>query len=467
MKRPLKNIGSFFIGDAGSRIIGFLITIYLARVLAPSAFGVINIGLAVLGYLALAGSPGIQVLETRNVATRVGGMAEHVGAVLSLRLLLSTLLFAATAGAVALFVEQVGTRLVIILYALSLFPYALLIDWFFQGKEEFPLVSGSRVLNYILYGVGAVILVRSQGDVWLTPVAFLAGNAGGAMLLILMYRRQYGNVKLLWQPVLWRDILRQNLPVGLAMFLSQSVSNLPPLVIGFILGTREVGMYSAAMKFIFLLLLIDRLFNALFLPAVTRYFTTRAEEVPFLLSVTVKLVLFLILPVLVIAVVVSPDAIALVFGPGYDEASPLLKVLMGYVLLTLLNSVFVCTLIGAGLERRFSRAITIGTVILAASVVGLTSVFGAIGGAAGVLIGEASTLAIMIVEVARVTHLPSLNGILRLLIAAAAMAGTIALLADVDRPLAIVASIMVFVLVVAVAGGIRKEEFRYLRERVV
>ena len=467
MKRSLRNITSFLVGDAGSRVVGFLITIYLARVLAPSAFGLINIGIAVLGYLALAASPGIQILETRNVATALGAMSDRVGAVLSLRVLLALILFLLTAVVATFAFESVATRLVIILYALSLFPYAILLDWFYQGREEFPLVSGSRLGNYVVYGVGAVMLVRAQGDVWLTPVAFLFGNAVGSVVLFVMYRRQHGNIQFSWQPAAWRDILRQNVPVGFAMFLSQSVSNLPPLVIGLLLGARNVGMFSAAMKLVFLVLIIDRLFNALFLPAVTRYFVSRTEEVPFLLSVTLKLVLFLLLPLLVIAVVVSPEAIALVFGSGYEEASPLLRVLLGYVLLTVVNSVFVCTLIGAGLERRFTRAIMIGTAILAVAVVGLTFVFGTVGGAVGVLVGEGSTLLLMIVEVTRITRLPPLPDMLRPFGATAAMAITGALLVNANHSLGIAASVVVFFLVAMLTGGIRKEEIRYLRERIV
>ena len=72
MKQPLKNIISIVSGDAGGRVIGFFVTVYLARILSPSSFGLINIGLAVLGYLSLIGSPGIQMVETRNAAAVEG-----------------------------------------------------------------------------------------------------------------------------------------------------------------------------------------------------------------------------------------------------------------------------------------------------------------------------------------------------------------------------------------------------------
>jgi O-antigen/teichoic acid export membrane protein len=35
VKRPLKNVAAMLLGDAGSRVIGFGVSVYLARILEP------------------------------------------------------------------------------------------------------------------------------------------------------------------------------------------------------------------------------------------------------------------------------------------------------------------------------------------------------------------------------------------------------------------------------------------------
>lgn len=129
MKRPLVNLLSLLTGDLGSRLIGFFISVYLARVLEPTGFGLLNVGLAVLGYLQLAGSPGIQVLETRNAAAFVEVNRERVNAVLSVRLVLAIGLLALSTLVVFAFVADDLTRQVILMFSLAVIPLALMLDW--------------------------------------------------------------------------------------------------------------------------------------------------------------------------------------------------------------------------------------------------------------------------------------------------------------------------------------------------
>jgi len=467
MKRPLKNLGSLLVSDAGSRVIGFLITAYLARVLAPSAFGVLNIGLAVLGHLAILGSPGMQIVETRNVAAKNSGLLERTGGVIALRFLFALLLFALTWIVTGMAISSSSVRDVVRLYAASLIPYALLLDWYFQGKEDFVRLGVSRVLTYVVFGTVVLLLVRSANDLALAPVAFLLGNLFAALFLGIAYVRNVGRPTLTWNPALWRAILRENVPVGLALFLAQIVSNFPPLVVGYFLEERDVGMYSASLKLVFLLLIIDRLFGALFIPVITRYFSGLAEEVPFLLTVTLKVLLILLIPVTLCGIALSRSAVMLVFGEGYLEAAPLLQIMMVFVLLTVLNTLFVSTLIGSGRERLYSRAMMVGTGVLAVAVVVLTALFNTVGAAVALLVGEISTLVLMIRGARGVAVLPSIRVLVRPIVACAAMALTLWLLRSADQMIACVIALLVYGAFIVASASLSKEEFQYLRERFV
>ena len=89
MKPLTKNLLSSSASDAGSRLLGFLVTAYLARVLGPPAFGIISIALSVLGYAVLFAGPGMNVMGTRLVASTRGAEAEFSSDVVSLRTLLA------------------------------------------------------------------------------------------------------------------------------------------------------------------------------------------------------------------------------------------------------------------------------------------------------------------------------------------------------------------------------------------
>ncbi|MEK9136181.1 MAG: oligosaccharide flippase family protein, partial [Bacteroidota bacterium] len=392
MKRPLVNLLSLLFGDLGSRFIGFLISVYLARILEPTGFGIMSLGLAVLGYLQLAGSPGIQVLETRNMAAVAEVDQKRVNAVISLRLVLAVILWIGTAVVVNLFTLPDTTRDVIILFTCTLFPFAVFLDWFFQGKEAFIAIGFSRLIQYVSYGVLVLLLVHTADDVRRTAVAFGVGAATSAIALWLLYASKWRTLRFSWAPTLWKEILTKSVPVGAAVFFAQSVTNLPPLVIGYFSTVGDVGMFSSAMKLVFLLMLVDRLFNALFLPVVTRYFSSRPEEeVKKLAEVMLRTLLVIIIPLTAGGVILGRQAVVFVFGEGYQDAAHLVQILMGYFAFTVLNSLFVCVLLGSGREKEYTKMLIWGSVVLCLAAIALTAVFGVAGAATAVVFGELVT----------------------------------------------------------------------------
>jgi len=467
MKKPVADILAILAGDVGGRAIGFLVTLYLARVLAPASFGIINIGIAVLGYLSLLGSPGIQMVETRNAAAVEGGMPARAGAILSMRLALAPLLVCLTYAIVTLVGIPDATRDVIALYALSLVPMALSLDWLFQGKEDFRGVMNSRLLNSLVFGLFVILFVRTESQIRLTPLAFLAGNSAGALFLGVMYRRRFGVPELGWNPSAWIQVLRTNVPAGAAMFLAQSVANLPPIVIGILMSNADAGIYSAGMKLIFLLLLVDRTLNSLFLPVATRYAVSRSAEFPALLSAALTAIVVVMVPVLIGTCIIARPAVNLIFGPGYEGAVPVVRVLTGYVLLTLLNSIVICTLIAFGRTRTYSVIVGGGAVIVCAAVVAFTALFGPAGAGAGIITGEAVMLILLVRAVSRVAPLPSFRFLLKPAISGLAMAASSFALAELPPLASLAASTALFVVVLLSINGLPRQEIRYLRERLI
>jgi O-antigen/teichoic acid export membrane protein len=467
VKRPLVNLLSLVSGDLGSRFLGFLVTVYLARVLGPSSFGVMSMGLAVLGYLQLAGSAGIPILEIRNTAAAVEIDYARVSAVLSLRVILAAMLWILTAVVALVCVIDDVTRDVIILFALSVFPLALMLDWFFQGKEVFLATSLSRLVQYIVYGILVLLLVHGADDIRQTGIAFGAGILAAAVVLWMNYRNRWGPIRLRWMPGVWKDILTKGMPVGAAMFLAQSVTNLPPLAIGYFSSVADVGMFSSAMKLIFLMLLVDRLFNALFLPVVTRYFSSQPGEVHTLVEIVLRVVLAVVIPLAVAGIIVGREAITVILGERYEQATPLFNVLIGYFVLTVLNSTFVCILIGSGRENGYTKMVTWGSVVFCVATVACTALFGALGAACAVVVGEFVTLLLMMKEAAKVVRVSVAPILVRPLIAGVCMAGT-ALLLHEKSPLMVAAmALLVFAVVEALLRGITRKEIQFIRERFV
>jgi O-antigen/teichoic acid export membrane protein len=465
MKALLKNTLAVGAGDVGMRVIGFLVTVYLARVLEPGAFGVISIGLAVLGHLQLVTSPGIHVIEMRNTAA--GANATRAGCVLGLRLALTLLVIGLSWLVLPLALRDHEAAHVILLYSVSLIPMALFLDWYLQGREDFLALSAGRLAGYLAFALAAVVWVRTPADLEGAPLAFLAGNVVTAMLLGWLTLRRHGGIPLCRSVRTGMDILKKSVPVGIAMLFGQMVMNLPPLVVGGTLGEVQAGMYTAAVKLIFLFLIFDRVLNAILLPAVTRTMARNPAEVSPVLSLGLRGTVFILLPLSAAAAVLADWGVITVFGTPYLESALPLRILLLYVMLTLMNSFFVATVIAAGHETRYSRVMITGAVLMSVLVFLLTPWWGVAGAAAGVVGGELITVLLMAREASRCVSLPSPAWVLRyapavLVMGGAAWAGrdlSPGLLAPVTGGLGCLTALL--------SGAVNKEDVRFMRERVL
>ena len=464
MSRPLRNIAAFVAGDAGSRVIGFFVTVYLARVLVPEGFGTVTVGLAVLGYLGLLASPGVQILETRNVAASPVDMPQRVGAVLSLRLVLSAVTALAAWGIARAVLREQRTADVIGLYALCLLPMALLLDWWFQGKEDFRAIGISRVFQFLVYAVAVVLLVRSGDDLEAAPRAFLLGACAGSLLLLILYSVKTGSFPFHLRLGLWKTILQQNVPVGGAVLAAQAATSLPPIAVASLLGTVEAAEYGAAMRLVFMILFVDRLLHALLLPAMSRQLARDRHRARLTAVVVVKLQIVFLVPLGLIFILTGEWILILLYGPSYAPAAPVLQVLISYVLLTLMNTVFVCVLVGNGQERDYSRIMTVGSTLMAALIALLTVVAGGRGAALAVVTGEALITFWMFLR-ARVV-LPMLRPW-----RAALVVGVVGVAGPVLSPLLAVGvagaagvALGLYGLAFLALGGLTRSEVRYLVE---
>jgi O-antigen/teichoic acid export membrane protein len=465
VKRLLRNMISLAWSDLGSRAIGFFITVYLARVLGPAAYGLVGVGFAVLGHAQLLSSPGIQVVEARNAA-RPGGMdPDRFGAVIGLRVFLSVLL--CVAGLIVLAVLPAGEPMTTVIFwsLLVVLPLALTPDWFLQGRERMVPLGIAKVGGYVVYGATVWFLISAPEDAAMAPVAYGAGVLATALLLWIAVGREFELPRFRNGVRLWRSVLRENAPVGIAMFIGQQVMNLPPIVLAAMRTNEEAGVYNAALKLVFLLLLVDRVLNALLLPALTRVRETRPDDSDHLAALTARTVLALAGVLVVPGMFIVPLVMQMVFGSAYAAAATVARILLVYVGLTLVNSVAVCVLLAAGKEQLYSRTMIAGSLALAIAMIALTPLWGTVGTALGAVFGELATVLLMIRGAARESNVFTRDAVVRPVVASACAVVPGLLLVSWSAPAAAAAALATFGVAASVMNVFGARDVAFLKER--
>ncbi|TET07589.1 flippase, partial [Candidatus Aerophobetes bacterium] len=289
VRRAVKNFLSLSAAQIMSQAILFLTIIYLARTLGAAAFGKIAFAQAVVLYFALIANLGLTTLGVREVARDKDRIDNYIGNILSLRLVLALLSFFLLFIFVSLIKKPTEVKYLIILFGLSLFPSALLLDWLFQGVEKMGSIGISRILDKLFYAGLIFLLVKDAKHIWVVPCLWLGGSLLASGFLVYVFTRQFGRPRLRFNLSFWKELARRALPMGAAFIMIQIYYNLDTVMLGFMRNDEVVGWYTAAYKVVLFVWAFIPIFINVIFPLMSKYYQQSKEKLKLVISSATKL----------------------------------------------------------------------------------------------------------------------------------------------------------------------------------
>ncbi len=367
-------------GEVIARVVAFLATVYVARVLGAPYFGMVAFSAAVLLYLGrfvdggLDLGLGIQLIASkRSRVERLGGM------LLSTRLTVATLLSLLLA-AVGILAFRKPEGYVLATYGLLLFPIALSSRWIHLGLERARHVSVARVAGELVMLSLMLTFVRSPNDVLGVPLAQFTGDALAAAVLIgWLFRWGYRTrFSVRWRVL--RPVVRRATPLVSASLLGLLIFNSDLLLLRVFRGTAAVGLYVAAYALISFLGNLMSTYGAALLPTLARLQGHRNEQLSLYHTATAH-VFAVALPITVGGILLAPQIIRLVFGEGYEAAALPLQILLCSTTLGVVREVARVGLLASGREDRILAMNAWGTGFNVSANLVAIPIFGMVGAA--------------------------------------------------------------------------------------
>jgi len=423
MKSAVRNFLSLLSADIVRRLLGFISVAYLARVLGTEGFGAINIGYAVLSVGIMVSAMGLTAVGAREIAH--GAPDDLAGDIVSLRLAISVVVVVLICVISFVFVEDSSTAWVVMIFSVSVFAYAVLMEWYFLGKEDVNVMAVGRVSSPALNVLLLLLFVRSSDEILWVPVAAVLGDFLFAFILLRKHRLKAGRLNLRFRPETWRALLRQSVPVGLGYIFAQVTVNFPPLVLAFLMTKSDVGIFSAASKIVFYLLMVDRVLAPLLLPALTRWQGMSSDLLARQTSEVLRWLILVGLPIAVGGMMLAQPIVDLVFGSDYSAAAGVLRVFVWFFFLTIINSVYATSLLALGHNKVFGKVMFISAAIYVFAVTLLTMAFETIGTAFGIVFAEGITLVLLHVRLERFATVVRPKSVGKMMTATAVMAAVV------------------------------------------
>ena len=377
-----------------------LITVpFLARVLGPTEYGVLCFAQSVTLHLDFLTDYGFALTSTRSIAVardRPEEIARVFWTTLAAKSLIMSVCAVILLLAIGAMPKLYAARWLYAGCFLSVIGSGIFPVWFFQGIERMTIFAAA-------FGVARLITIPLLLLFVLHPdhaarAAAIQGSVEIVSTLIV--------IPVLWRHVGWRqprtrdvlDSLRQAWPLFVsssALFLCTSST---PVILGITAGAVNVGLYSAADKLIkAAIAALNPLSQALY-PHIAAQRTLSPRSAIGIIRGSLAISACLGLGLSAAIFTLAGPMCRLVFGPSFSASAELLRYLAPLpMLFALMNVLGTQTMVVFGMDAAMSRIM----LRCAAAGISLTLVLSVFFGARGVAVASVTTVALMLVFMAR------------------------------------------------------------------
>jgi polysaccharide transporter, PST family len=325
----LSNIGWQSLDKIIRMGMGIIVSVWITRYLGPDLFGKLSYALAFAGIFSCIASLGLDGIAIRDLSKSGSDKDTILGTAFFLRLcgaslaiILSTILIVYIKSS-----DLITIWLVVIIAFGMVFSSFDIIDLWFQSQIQYKFTFYAKNAAFIISSIVKIALILIHAPLLYFAIVTTFEIILGAVGLLLVY-------KLTDQKIFnWRihfekaaQLLSESWPLIIAGFATFIYVKIDQIMLGTMLTNKEVGVYSAAIKFSEIWYFIPGVIYASVLPALTN--NKKLNESLFYIKYQKICSLMAAIPIgiAIIMTFASGLLIHIVYGTKYFESGPILAV---------------------------------------------------------------------------------------------------------------------------------------------
>tara|TARA_B110000483_G_scaffold112722_1_gene136935 strand:- start:5018 stop:6352 length:1335 start_codon:yes stop_codon:yes gene_type:complete len=328
-QKYIQNTGWLLLDKGLNFLIGFAVSIVLARYLGPENLGLLSYAMSLAGLFAVAGHMGLSGLVVRELVKDKGSRAEILGTTIILKF--SGMLFGYSLligyGAFYEGTDSDEFCMLVVVGVSLLFRCFGSVDSWFQAEVQGKYSSLVRIGALVASNLFRCSLVLCGASVLLFGYGVVVESVVAALLFCILYKWTTGESLFSWR-FSWaraRSLLGQGSLVFIGSIFAVLYLKIDQVMLRWLVGIEEVGIYSVAVRlsevwYVLPAVLVSSLYPRLiklYAGDVT-HFHQRLQQVFDLLS-------SLAIVIAVLVAVVAQPLIDFLFGINYSESAPILS----------------------------------------------------------------------------------------------------------------------------------------------
>lgn len=326
----VKNTSVLFLSQLISYVLAFFYTLYSARYLGTTNFGIISFATAISGLFAIGTDLGLSTLTIREVARDKSRTYKYLGNHGSIKLILSIV----TMAALVVFVN-IGTFDDITKYVVYLIGSSVIINAFggifsslFRAYEQMEYQSIAEILNATLLFVGILVCVFTKQSVIMVSLVYVIASVAVLLYNFAMCTRNYGLIHFQFDLKFWKYLISNAYPLAITSIFALISFKMNTILLNMLTSSDVVGEYTAAFNLMQALIFIPTVFSTAVLPIFAKFYVDSKDMLSYSYKKSLKYLTIISMPISMGTLVLSEKIIMFIYGSAYVNTIPILELII-------------------------------------------------------------------------------------------------------------------------------------------
>ncbi len=313
MRQILKQTSWLVLAQGLTRVIGFFYTIFLANNLGVSGFGLFTVALAYFSILSSFADFGFNRFLVREVARDNLKTSDLLINVAVLRITFSLMIILVFYFFLYSFDQDQNRVSLVLLGSLAVLPQSigLTFDSIFVAFKKLQFsATGLIISSFSTVLVGLFLVTRQFGPTGAVEALVFGQLIYGAVLVVLLFTNKGLLISRIKFSVI-KQALMGSLPYGLLGILGLLYFRIDAIILSYMKGSFETGIYGIAYRFLEAIIFIPSAFGVVLFPNLAKLHNTNISDLKRIYFQSIKLMAIIGVIIMLTYILVLPEIIKL------------------------------------------------------------------------------------------------------------------------------------------------------------
>lgn len=360
----VKNSFWLIMGEVFSKILTFLLMVFIARMLKVADFGKCNLAQSFVTIFSVVSDLGLNIFLFREIARNEKLLSKYVGNILTMRAILSILYFGILLISLQFFNYEPDVKSLMYLFG-GWVCFTNLMNVFktsFRAMQRMQWDCGINVLDNLFRLAIAYTALNIGFSFMGVGIAYSLGTFLAFCISMFIFIVFFERLSFNFDFSIWRMALKEMRFLALVAILIPLFGRFDTLILAHFKGDEAVGIYSASFKLVWMLIMIPVLIAQAAFSKMSQYAFKEEGKFRTLNSYLLKVNFVITVSVSAIICLLASPIINLIYGIKYVDSVRVLQLLIWCFPLFGLSYVFISGLNANNKQK--VNAILIGSILL-------------------------------------------------------------------------------------------------------